>query len=173
MGAVTETGMTTEPDPAPESAPGFTAVTIAALQGVGRMVATDWEAETFDVLPMVDGVPRVSGVILHSTKSVALYAVWDVFVPSPVREKVAAWSVRANTDLTTCTIEFSLDTGILAIRAVVNVGALSIGTPGVDVPEEAVAISRRAYGTMLAASVDGVAAVFAKFDPEVQALIAG
>jgi hypothetical protein len=157
---------------APESVPGFTAVTVAALQGAGRLVQTDWEQETFDVLPLSDGGPRVSGVILHSTHAVAFYAVWDDFVPSAARTAVAEWSVRANTDLSTCAIEFSLDTGILAVRSVVRVGPLSIGTPGEDIPEEAPAISRAAYGALLTTAVDDAAAAFVRFQQPVADIVA-
>ncbi len=166
-------GVTSEPGSVPESVPGFTAVTVAALQGVGRLVQTDWEQETFDVLPQTDGGVRVSGVILHSSHAVAFYAVWDDFVPFPVRQQVAEWSVRANTDLSTTAIEFSLDTGILAIRSVVHVGPLSIGTPGEDIPEEALAISRAAYGTLLAGAVDDAATAFGRFQQPVADIVAG
>ncbi|MEO7125112.1 MAG: hypothetical protein ABI382_05695 [Nakamurella sp.] len=165
------TGMTAEPGAVPDSTPGFTAVTVAALQGAGRMVATDWESETFDVLPRGDNDAAVSGVILHSSKSVAFYAVWDEFVPSDKRTAVGEWSVRANTDLSTCTIEFSLDSGILAIRSVVTVGALSIGTPGEDIPVESLAISRAAFAVMLSAAVDDAVATFTRLQGPVAELI--
>jgi hypothetical protein len=164
------TDMTAEPGAAPESVPGFTAVTVAALQGAGRLVQTDWEQETFDVLPQAGGA-RVSGVILHSSHAVAFYAVWDDFVPSAARQAVAEWSVRANTDLSTSAIEFSLDTGILAIRSAVHVGPLSIGTPGEDIPEDASAISRAAYGALLTTAVDDAAAAFARFQQPVADII--
>lgn len=162
-----------QPDVAPESVPGFTAVTVAALQGTGRLVQTDWEQETFDVLPRSDDGVRVSGVVLHSSNAVAFYAVWDDFVPTGARAAVAEWSVRANTDLSTCAIEFSMDTGILAVRSVVHVGPLSVGTPGADVPEESLAISRAAYGALLATAVDDAAATFARLQQPVADIVAG
>jgi hypothetical protein len=103
---------------------------------------------------------------------VAFYAVSDDFVPSSARQQVAEWSVRANTDLSTSAIEFSLDTGILAIRSAVHVGPLSIGTPGEDIPAEALAISRAAYGALLAGAVDDAAAAFIRLAPDLAAILA-
>lgn len=166
-------------DSQPESVPRFTAITVAALQGAGRLVQTDWEQETFDVLPQAQGGPRVSGVILHSSHAVAFYAVWDEFVPSGRRAAVAEWSVRANTDLTTTAVEFSLDTGILAVRTVVRAGSLVIGAPSdgpdaySEVPGTAPVISRAAFTAMLTDAVADVEQTFARLAPEVAQLLAG
>lgn len=158
--------------------PRFTAITVAALQGAGRLVQTDWEQETFDVLPLADGRPAVSGVILHSSHAVAFYVVWDAFIPADKRAEVAEWSVRTNTDLTTCAVEFSLDTGILAVRSAVRVGGLVVGAPGDDpaaydeVPGTAPVISRTAFATMLTDALNDVEATFARLAPEVSDILA-
>ncbi|MBN9608743.1 MAG: hypothetical protein BGO26_11700 [Actinobacteria bacterium 69-20] len=157
----------------PPAGPGLLATTVAALQGSGRLVATDWDAETFDVHPREEGGLPIAGVILHTSNSVAFYAVWDDTVPAPARAAVAEWSVRANTDLTTSAVEFSLDTGILAIRSVVHLGSVTVGTPGVDVPEEATAISRTAYAALLQESVMDVEAAYQRYRPQVADLLAG
>lgn len=167
------TGMTAEPDPAPESAPRFTVLTVAALRSVGYEVEADWEQETFELVAQGDDAVRVAGVIQHPSGSVALYAVWDEVVPSDIREAAAQWSVRANTDLSTCSIEFSVDSGILAVRTVVRVGKVTVGTPGEDIPEESLAISRAAFAAILAAAADDVAQTFTRLREPVAALMSG
>lgn len=158
--------------------PRLTAITVAALQGTGRLVRTDWEQETFDVLPVADGGPAASGVILHSSHAVALYVVWDEFVPADKRAEVADWSVRANTDLTTCAIEFSLDTGILAVRTVVRVGGLVVGAPGDDpaeydeVPGTAPVISRAAFAVMLGDALADVESTYTRLAADLNGILA-
>lgn len=147
----------------PPPGPGLLATTVAALQSVGRMVETDWEAETFDVHPRAEGGLPIAGVILHSSNSVAFYAVWDDPIPAPTRAAVAEFTVRANTDLTTSAFEFSLDTGILAIRTAVHLGPVTVGIPGEDVPEEATAISRKAYAALLQEAVVDVEAGYERY----------
>lgn len=157
----------------PEGGPGLLAVTVAALQSVGRMVETDWEAETFDVHPRAEGGLPIAGVILHTSNSVAFYAVWDDTIPSGSRAAVAEFTVRANTDLSTSAFEFSLDTGILAVRTAVHLGAVTVGTPGEDVPEDAVAISRRAFAALLHDAVTDVEAAYDRYQPQVAEVLAG
>lgn len=156
-----------------EPGPGLLAVTVAALQSVGRMVETDWDAETFDVHPLLEGGLPTAGVVLHTNNSIVFYAVWDDAVPSTARAAVAEFTVRANTDLTTSTVEFSLDTGILAIRSAVHLGSVLVGTPGEDVPEEAIAISRRAYAALLQEAVRDVEGAYDRYQPQVAEVLAG
>lgn len=164
-------------DSAPGTVPRLTAITVAALQGAGRLVQTDWEQETFDVLPLADDRPAVSGVILHSSQAVAFYVVWDEFVPMDKRGEIAEWSVRSNTDLTTCTVEFSLDTGILAVRSVARVGSLVVAAPGDDpttydgVPDTAPIISRAAFAAMLTDTLADVEATFSRLAAGVSGIL--
>lgn len=167
------TGTAAELDPAPESAPRFTAVTVAALRGAGRQVEIDWEQETFEVQPPGAGGVHISGVMLPSEHAVAFYAVWTDLVPSDARDAIALWSVRANTDLATATVEFSMDSGILATRTVVRLGALTVGTPGDDIPEESLAISQAGYAALLTAAIDAAASAFAKLQKPVAEAITG
>lgn len=156
-----------------EPGPGLLPTTVAALQSVGRLVETDWEAETFDVHPRVEGGLPIAGVILHTSNSVVFYAVWDDIVPSTERASVAEFTVRANTSLSTCAFEFSLDTGILAIRCAVHLGSVAVGAPGEDVPEEAPAISRRAFAALLQDAVMDVESTYARYQPQVADVLAG
>ncbi|TAM89827.1 MAG: hypothetical protein EPN43_06525 [Jatrophihabitans sp.] len=105
--------------------PSLLARTVQALQDSGRLVRTDWETETFDVLPEQDGGEPTAGVVLSATNSVVFYAVWPDTVPPPRREAVAAYTVRANTGLATSAFEFGPATGILSVRAGIEFGDLA------------------------------------------------
>lgn len=109
--------------------PSLLALTVAALQGAGRLVKTDWDLETFDVLPEADGAEPTLGVVMSSSRSVVFYAVWPEPVPARRRPAVAEYTVRANTDLYTSSFEFDLDSGILSLRAGIEFGALAASLP--------------------------------------------
>ena len=99
--------------------------TVQALQDAGRLVRTDWNLETFDVLPEEDDAEPTAGVVLSATKSVVFYAVWPEPVPPQRREDVAAYAVQANTHLATAAFEFNPATGVLAVRAGIEFGPLA------------------------------------------------
>ena len=99
--------------------------TVQALQDAGRLVRTDWDVETFDVLPEEDGAEPTAGVVLSATKSVVFYAVWPDPVPPERHADVVGYVVRANVDLATSAFEFDPRTGVLSVRAGIEFGSLA------------------------------------------------
>ena len=143
------------------TAPSLLAVTVAALQGAGRLVKTDWDVETLDVLPEVDGAEPTLGVVMSSSRSVVFYAVWPDPVPEPLRPAVAEYTVRANTDLYTSAFEFDLDSGILSLRA------------GVEFGELAATLPRDAFTALLVSALDEVESAAARHRAGIAALLGG
>lgn len=133
--------------------------TVQALQDAGRLVRTDWDVETFDVLPEEDGAEPTAGVVLSATKSVVFYAVWPDPVPPERHADVAAYVVQANTDLATSAFEFDTRTGILSVRAGIEFGPLGatlasddlrgLLTNALDEVEHAAAEHRAAIAALL------------------------
>lgn len=103
--------------------PSLLARTVSALQGGGRLVRTNWDIATFDVLPVDDGSEPTLGVVMSSLQAVVFYAVWPDPVPAKRRTTMAEYTVRANTDLYTSAFEFDLDGGTLSLRAGVQFAA--------------------------------------------------
>lgn len=106
--------------------------TVQALQDAGRLVRTDWDVETFDVLPQDEGGEPTAGVVLSATNSVVFYAVWPDPVPRERHDEVVGYLVRANVGLSTSAFEFDPDDGILSVRAGVEFGALAGSLAGAD-----------------------------------------
>lgn len=98
---------------------------VQALQNAGRLVQTDWDVETFDVLPEEEGAEPTAGVVLSATRSVVFYSVWPDPVPLERHDDVVAYLVRANVGLSTSAFEFDPDGGILSVRAGIEFGALA------------------------------------------------
>jgi hypothetical protein len=141
--------------------PSLLAVTVAALQGRGRLVKTDWDIETFDVLPETGGAEPTLGVVMSSSRSVVFYAVWPDPIPDARRPAVAEYTVRANTDLYTSAFEFDLDSGILSIRAGVQFGALTASLP------------RESFAALLVAALEEVESAAEQHRPGVAAVLSG
>lgn len=106
--------------------------TVQALQDAGRLVQTDWDVETFDVLAEDEGGEPTAGVVLSASKSVVFYAVWPDAVPTERREDVISYAMQANTDLATSAFEIDPATGVLALRAGIEFGALASTIGGSD-----------------------------------------
>lgn len=157
------------------AAPGLLAITVAALQDSGRMVATDWEAETFDVLSPDDAArpdgesgSSVLGVVLRHTRAVVFYAVWDDPVPADRRLKMSELVLRANTDLFTSAFEFDLESGILSVRSSVALADVPIAAPGDPGPPAGTKVlNRSTLTTLLLAALEEVEEVAADHADEV------
>lgn len=153
--------MTTPPDEAPaerDETPSLFDLTVAALAGVGRMVVTDRDLGTFDVLPdgeLVAGPDAILGLVLSTPPAVAFYAVRPEPVPEPARSAVAELTVRLNTVLTTSTVEFDPDTGILSVRAGIRLGAVDLGPLAPDADGHP---ARALFAGLLIEALDEVAA---------------
>ncbi len=143
------------------TAPSLLSLTVAALQGRGRLVKTDWDIETFDVLPEEDGAEPTLGVVMSSSRSVVFYAVWPEPVPAPRRAAVAEFTVRANTDLYTSAFEFDFDTGILSLRSGVEFGDLAATLP------------RETFAALLVTALDEAESAAARHRVPVAALLSG
>lgn len=110
------------------SGPSLLARVVAALQGFGRLVATDWEIQTFEVMPSdaaldehaPDGTSLLeptAGVILPFAQRVMFYTVWPEVVPGERIPDIAELAHRVNTLLYTSALEFNLDSGMLSVRS--------------------------------------------------------
>lgn len=139
--------------------PGLLARTVAALQSHGRMVATNWDLETFEVLPLDDGGESTVGVVMSSSKSVVFYAVWPDTVGMEFRAETAELLLRANTKLYTSAFELDQDRGLLSVRAGVEIGE--------------VVLESGALGGLLINALDEVESVYADFRPTFAAVTTG
>lgn len=109
--------------------PSLLAVAVASIQGLGRLVKTDWDLETFEVLAENDGAEPTLGVVLSASRAIVLYQVWADYVPEPARTAVTEYVTRANTDLYTSAFEFDLGNGSLSVRSGVHVGDVDVARP--------------------------------------------
>ncbi len=163
-------------DTEPAPSPGLLAVTVAALQHAGRLVSTDWEMNTFDVLPVgrssrpagspaeasegsaIDAVAdpdATLGVVLTGAGSVVFYAVWPETIPPAARPGVAEFALHLNTSLTTSAVEFDTGTGILSVRSGLRLGGVALGGPDAD-DDRPGQLGRAAWGGLLVAALDEV-----------------
>lgn len=141
--------------------------TVAALQGSGRLVRTNWDLETFDVLPVDDGTEPTLGVVMSSLQAVVFYAVWPDPVPAKRRAAMAEYTVRANTDLYTSAFEFDLDGGALSLRAGVQFAA------GPKQAADVEQMSRAEFTRLLLLALDEVETTAAEHAAGVAAVLDG
>ncbi|AZI58019.1 hypothetical protein EH165_07555 [Nakamurella antarctica] len=100
--------------------------TVASLQNDGRLVKTDWDLETFDVLATRDGAENVLGVAKPSTGTVVFYYVWPKVIAHEYVSLMLEFVARANCDLYTSAFEFDPDSGIVSVRAGAEIGNDSV-----------------------------------------------
>jgi hypothetical protein len=147
--------------------PPLLARTVAALQGSGRLVRTDWDLETFDVLPADDGAEPTLGVVMTSLQAVVFYHVWPDPVPAQQRAAMAEYTTRANADLYTSAFEFDLDGGTLSLRAGVQFAA------GPREAGDLELLTREAFTRLLTLALDEVETTAAAHAGGIAAVLGG
>ncbi len=143
----------------PAAVPGLLARTVAALQSQDRMVATNWDLETFEVLPITGDGESTVGVVMSSSMSVVFYGVWPDTVDQEYRSQTAEMVLRANTKLYTCAFEFDPDRGLLSVRSGLEIGQVELGP---DV-----------LGGLLGNALEEVESVYAEFEATIAAVTTG
>ncbi|MCL2781855.1 MAG: YbjN domain-containing protein [Actinomycetia bacterium] len=98
------------------------AIAVAALQSRGRVVDTNWDAQTFTVRALRPDVETTLGVVFNFTGSIVFYYVWEDDLPDERMAALAEFVLRANEKLTTSAFELSLGRRDLALRAGVAFG---------------------------------------------------
>jgi len=165
---VTDTPGTTDTpiEDAGGEGPPLLAKVVAALQNAGRIVETDWEAETFEVSPPEsdedDGIPLepTVGVVLSHARRVVFYTVWLAVIEQKRIPAVGELVHRVNTELFTSAWEFNVDSGMLAVRS----GFEFDGLPDLSREVE----NALAYNALLE-----VEAVFTEYAEVIASVIAG
>jgi len=147
--------------PTDSAPPSLLAITVDALESRGRVVDTNWDAETFTVRPLRSGVETTLGVVFNFSGSIVFYYVWEDDLPGERMPALVEFVTRANEKLVTSAFELALGRRDLSLRA------------GVELGEDFASLDRDAVTTLLLNALDECErAAYAHLDA-VAALLAG